>query len=74
MRSKVMMACDKQDIERAAHSMIANHGGAAAAIARHRALSLVKSEALEAQVTWLRIGAAIGEIQRRPGAVSTTRH
>ncbi len=66
-------ACDKQDIERAAYSMIANHGGAAAAIAMRRAQSLSISEALEAQLTWERIVVAIGAIEREhPRAISVS--
>ncbi len=74
MSARITLACDKRDIERAAYSMIANHGGAAAAIAQQRAHSLAACDAADAQVTWQRIATAIHGIQRRPHPGSNTRH
>ena len=68
MSSRGGLGYDKQDIERAAYSMIANHGTAAAAIARQRAERLASPESMEAQMIWVRIVAAIGEIERRLSA------
>ena len=53
---------DKQDIQRAAYSMISNHGRHAAEIAMRRAANLGDSS-FEARRTWERIVSAIDEIQ-----------
>jgi hypothetical protein len=51
MAAKKIQGPDKQDILRAAQSMIANHGNRAAEVAHSRALNL-GDEASEARMTW----------------------
>ncbi len=64
--ARMTMACDVQDIRRAALSMIDNHGKSAAEIAWRRAQNL-GSDSADSRRTWERIVSMIGEIEsRRP--------
>ena len=65
MTFRTMTAYEKQDIHRAAYSMIANHGDYATQVAMKRARNLLGDECKAARQTWERIISAIGQIQGR---------
>jgi len=62
---------DKEDIRRAAYSMICNHGTSAARVAVQRASNLIGEEVKESRMVWERIARTIDALQ---GPALAVRH
>jgi hypothetical protein len=69
MAKKKTFGPDRQDILRAAYSMIANHGEQAATIALSRARNL-GDDALEAREVWERIFQTLQYLQPRSARIA----
>jgi hypothetical protein len=69
MTKRKIVGPDAQDILRAAHAMVANHGERASNVARMRARNLAEN-ALEARLVWDRIFRTIQQIQPSPGRIA----
>jgi hypothetical protein len=69
MAKKTTLGPDRQDILRAAYSMIANHGEQAAPIALARARNL-GDNALEARDVWERIFRTLQQLQSGPARIA----
>lgn len=69
MAKQKTLGPDRQDILRAAYSMIANHGEQAANIALNRAHNLGE-DALEARDAWERISRTIQRIQSESACIA----
>lgn len=63
MKSRSATIFDKDDIRRAAYSMIGNHGRLAAQVAAERARHLIGDDLKESRVMWERIARAIDKLQ-----------
>ena len=66
MKTRSASIFDKDDIRRAACSMIGNHGTCAAQIAAQRASHLIGEDVKESREMWERIARTIETMQRRP--------
>jgi len=66
MKTRSAMVFDKDDIRRAAYSMIGNHGRFAAQVAAQRASHLIGDDLKESRLMWEQIARAIDKLQ--PGA------
>ena len=67
--AKKILGPDRQDILRAAYSMIANHGEQAATIALNRARNL-GDNALEARDVWERVFRTLQQLQAGPARIA----
>jgi hypothetical protein len=63
MNTRSASIFDKDDLRRAAHSMIGAHGARAGAVAAERASHLVGDDVVEARQMWERIARAIQSLE-----------
>jgi hypothetical protein len=63
MKSRSATVFDKDDIRRAAYSMIGNHGRLAAQVAAQRASHLVGDDLKESRMMWEQIARTIDKLQ-----------
>lgn len=63
MKAQAAIRHDKEDLLRAAHAMIMNHGNSAAAIAAERARNLAMADAKDARQIWEHVVLTINQIQ-----------
>jgi hypothetical protein len=66
MKARSATIFDKDDIRRAAYSMIGNHGRLAAQVAAQRASHLIGDDLKESRMMWEQIARAIDKLQPSP--------
>jgi hypothetical protein len=64
MKARSATVFDKDDIRRAAYSMIGNHGRLAAQVAAQRASHLIGEDLKESRMMWEQIARTIDALQR----------